>query len=81
MLWVRMFFTQICGARIGPMGYEAVEDIKPDNIRDLVEQYVSVDYRTRFSFERGKFQGLTGEDRRLAREKAKLIDEVLALDE
>lgn len=38
-------------------------------------------YLTRFNFERGKFQGLTGEDRRLAREKAKLMDEVLSLDD
>lgn len=57
-----------------------MDSIKEANIRDIKNQYVNPDYKSGFSMERGKFRGLTGRERRKAREIAALIDQAFEME-
>lgn len=55
-------------------GNEKMEPIEIGNIRSIENQFVNQDYKSGFSLERGKYRGLTGEEKKEAQRLAKLID-------
>lgn len=61
------------------MNCGTVGDIKPENVRDIVEQYVNGDYTSGFSMERGKFRGLTGRARKKAQRNAERMDRAFSI--